>query len=202
MSKKINSVRSLQTLYTVVIGVALSSATVNLISSGDLSKITLKSMLLFLSFSLTLIPFFHGAMRHLDDAYLENDSKHIKNGALLFDFLLLFIHGIVFVVLSFFIKEALTFLLVLLGVLTVDVVWGLFAHFASSSKGKKNAESKWVWMNFVFVCLFVFYLSVTNLLATENYNQTNLAVMVFIGCLIRSVVDYVWGWQFYFPDEE
>ncbi len=201
MNKKTNSVRSLQTLYTVVIGVALSSATVNLISSGDLTQITLQSVLLFLSFSLTLIPFFHGAMRHLDDAYLENDNKHIKNGALLFDFLLLFIHGIVFVILSFFIKESITFLLVLLGILTIDVVWGAFAHFASSSKGSQNAEAIWVWINLVFISLYVVYLSHTDILSTGNYYQTNLAVIICVGCLLRTVVDYALGWKFYFPED-
>lgn len=200
MNKKANSVKSLQTLYTVVIGVALSSATVNLISSGDLSKITLQSLLLFFSFSLTLIPFFHGAMRHLDDAYLENKNEHIRNGALLLDFLLLFIHGVVLVILSFFMKNSLTFLIVLLSILTLDVIWGLFAHCASASK-KNGAELKWVTINSIFVAVFVAYLSHIDVMA-GNYNETNLSVIVSVGCLIRTVIDYSWGWSFYFPEDD
>ncbi|MBK9067349.1 MAG: hypothetical protein IPL76_10780 [Gemmatimonadetes bacterium] len=52
----------------------------------------------------TLFPFYHGALRHLDDAYLENENHHIKRGALIFDFLLLFLHAMCFVVLALLIQ--------------------------------------------------------------------------------------------------
>jgi hypothetical protein len=200
MNKKANSVKSLQTLYTVIIGVALSSATVNVISSGDLSKITIQSVLLFLSFCITLIPFFHGAMRHLDHAYLENDHQHIRSGALLLDFLLLFVHGIVFVVLSFFLGNSFIFLLFLLAILFLDVIWGAFAHFASSSK-ESWAEAKWVWINLVFVLAFVVYLSHIDAWTGIRPDMTNLAIIITVATLLRTIVDYAWGWHFYFPED-
>src|SRR6185437_11887329 len=101
-SKKMeNSVRSLSNLYTVIIGVALSLAVVKLVEGGTgLKAATIPSILLFAAFVVTLLPFYHGALRHIDDAYIESEGANIKDGALVVDLILLFIHGIVFVVLA------------------------------------------------------------------------------------------------------
>lgn len=116
--RKENSLRSLTSLYTVVIGVALSSSILKLIDPNQgLSSLTVTSTLLFLAFICTLFPFYHGALRHLDDAYIENDSDHIKDGALILDFLLLFFHGMAFVVLSLMLTKPGDFAVVLLAVL-------------------------------------------------------------------------------------
>src|SRR5207253_2832610 len=129
-----NSVKSLVELYTVVIGVALSLAVVSLIDlNKGLDVITLPSTLLFIAFIATLFPFYHGALRHLDDAYIENDDRRIKDGALVLDFVLLFLHAVAFVVLSLLLKKPGQFAWVLAVVLSIDVIWGVFAHFASSA---------------------------------------------------------------------
>ena len=77
-----NSIKSLVNLYTVVIGAALSLAVARAIDVKlGLTSISAVSMLLFVCFIVTLFPFFHGALRHLDDAFVENDSANIKTGA-------------------------------------------------------------------------------------------------------------------------
>ena len=147
--RKENSVKSLVNLYTVVIGVALTQAVAGLIDpQKGLDSLSLSSTFLFFAFIATLFPFYHGALRHLDDAYVENDNEHIKDGALVVDFALLFFHSLVFVILSQLLKKPGHFAWVLIALISIDVLWGIFAHFASSSTSTLTAESKWTIINF------------------------------------------------------
>lgn len=195
-----NSVKSLVNLYTVVIGVALSLAVVGLIDPAKgIESITLVTGSLFVAFIATLFPFFHGALRHLDDAYIENDNQHIKDGALVVDFILLFLHALAFVVLSLLVNKPGHFAWVLSAVLTIDVLWGLYAYLASSSKTSLNAELRWAIINLVFVALVVSYLINQNIFLNELKEPIKLAIPIAFVCIIRSLVDYVACRTFYFP---
>lgn len=199
--KKENSVRSLINLYTVVMGVALSLAITKVIDmpSGLLS-VTLSTGLLFAAFIATLFPFYHGALRHLDDAYIENSNPNIKDSALILDFLLLLLHGIAFVVLSILIAVPNHFAWALIALLTIDVCWGVFAHYGSSTQSKTNAEWKWAIINFVFVGLLAWYLVAHDIYLTPMPNSTALAIPIAFACIVRSLVDYIWAKDFYFPN--
>ncbi len=195
-----NSVRSLVNLYTVVIGVALSLAVVSLIDvNKGLSALTLSSTLLFVAFIATLFPFYHGAQRHLDDAYIENDNAHIKDGALVLDFVLLFLHALAFVVLALLLRKPGHFIWVLTILLAIDVFWGLFAHYASSSSGHFTPESKWGIINFVFVGLAVWYLVSNDIYLQEITDPVKLAIPITFVCSVRTLVDYIWCRTLYFP---
>lgn len=195
-----NSVKSLVNLYTVVIGVALSLAVVGLIdATKGIESITLVTGSLFVAFVATLFPFFHGALRHLDDAYIENDSKHIKDGALVVDFILLFLHALAFVVLSLLLSKPGHFAWVLSALLTIDVLWGLYAYLASSSKSSPNAELRWAFINLVSVAVVVSYLINQNIFLDDLDEPIKLAVPMAFVCIIRSLVDYFACRTFYFP---
>lgn len=195
-----NSIKSLVSLYTVVIGVALSLAVVGLIDvNSGLQSITGSGVLLFVAFIATLFPFYHGALRHLDDAYLENDNAHIKDGALVIDFILLFLHALVFVVLSLLLHRPTHFAWVLVALLAVDVVWGVFTHFGSSSHGSLTAESKWAIINIFFVGAGAWYLIAHDIHLQELAEPIKLAIPIAFTCVIRSVVDYSWCRKLYFP---
>lgn len=195
-----NSVRSLINLYTVVMGVALSLAITQLIDSkSGLAAVTVSSSLLFVAFITTLFPFYHGALRHLDDAYIENENAHIRDGALVVDFLLLLLHGIGFVILSILIAVPNHFAWALVVLLSIDVIWGVFVHFGPSSQDMHAAEWKWTIINFVFVGLAVWYLVGNGIYMEPIPEQLKLAIPIAIACTLRTLVDYVWGKQFYFP---
>lgn len=198
--RKENSVRNLVSLYTVVIGVALSLAVVTVVDvEKGLESVTLASTLLFAAFVVTLFPFYHGALRHLDDAYIENPNEHIKDGALVFDFVLLFLHAMVFVVLSLLLKKPAHFAWVLIALLSVDVVWGIFAHFASSSIREMSAESKWTVINFVFVGCATWYLIANDIYLADLPSPLKLAIPIAFACILRTLIDYIWCRTFYFP---
>lgn len=195
-----NSVRSLASLYTVIIGVALTFAVSGLIDPAKgLEGLTLTSCLLFVAFSATLVPFYHGALRHLDDAFIEGSSKHIKDGALIVDIGLLFLHALVFVVLALLLKKPGHFAWTLSALLGVDVVWGVFAYFGSSSKSEDAAEWKWMIINLVFVSGVATYLVLNDIYLNEPSAPLKLSLLLMVLCLLRTVVDYCWCRRFYFP---
>jgi len=196
-----NSIRGLIDLYTVVIGVALSLAVAGVIDlRNGLASVNLNSCLLFAAFVTTLFPFFHGAIRHLDDAYLESVNTEAKTSALVIDFLLLFLHGLAFVALSQLMKKSADFAWILVGLLGIDVLWGVFTHYISSSPKKKlSAEGRWALLNFVFVAVVCGYLVNNNIYPGQAPEQDKLPRLLLIMCALRSVFDYVLCSEFYFP---
>lgn len=195
-----NSIRSLINLYTVVIGAALSLAVARVIDvNSGLTSVTGVSIFLFVSFVVTLFPFFHGALRHLDDAFVENENPHIKTGALIIDFALLVLHGLAFVVLSQLLKVPSHFAWFLIAVLGIDVIWGVFTHFGSSSGSKLSAEWKWTIINFSFIAVVAAYLVHQDIYLDYDKDALKLAVLIMIACIFRSTVDYVWCRELYFP---
>jgi hypothetical protein len=195
-----NSVKSLVNLYTVVIGASLSIAVAGAIDiNKGLESLTTSSMVLFVAFVATMFPFFHGALRHLDDAYIENDNDHIKPGALIIDFSLLFLHALAFLVLSQLLKKPADFVWFLMGLLAIDVVWGIFTFFGSSSPAKLSPEIRWTIINFFFIGGLAFYLINNDIYIGWQGDSGKLAVLIAIGCVLRSGLDYLWCHDVYFP---
>lgn len=199
-----NSIRSLVSLYTVVIGVALSVSVVRVVDSGEgvLNVWAPAEWMLFSAFLFTLLPFYHGAIRHLDDAYLENTNPQIRGGALIIDLMLLIGHAMAFVVLAMLLSEPSKFAWVLVGLITVDVVWGVFTHFAASTKSENAAEWRWALINLVFVLVGFSLLFVMDISWSNNDHSKKIALIVFVASLLRSLADYIWCWNFYFPADE
>jgi hypothetical protein len=65
------------------------------LETANLLDLSANSTLINLcTFLIIIVPFYHGAVRHLFATYIEDGgSKRIKNGALLADFFLLFVEG-------------------------------------------------------------------------------------------------------------
>jgi hypothetical protein len=102
-----NSVKQLCELYNVVVGLALATAIYKVIDENAVYlPISRAHVWTFLVFIITVVPFYHGAVRHLYATYVEHGgSKRIKNGALLIDYALLFAEGGVFVGLAYLIQS-------------------------------------------------------------------------------------------------
>lgn len=88
-----NSVKQLCDLYNIVIGVALSIAIYGIIDTTK-TPIPFKTnnSFSFLVFIIIIIPFYHGAVRHLYITYVEEGSSaRIKSYALFLDYIILFL---------------------------------------------------------------------------------------------------------------
>ena len=199
--RRLNAIKGLIELYTVVIGVALSFAVYSVVGSNrGLLGVSVHSVCLFGAFIATLFPFYHGALRHLYDAYLERSNEHIRPAAVIPDFALLFLHALAFVVLALLLDKPGHFLWVLNCILAIDVLWAGFAYFGASSKGTVSAEGRWAVINFVFVVAALFYLILNDIFLGDVADASKLSLLILIACVARSVWDYLWCRSFYFPD--
>ena len=131
------SVEHLQNLYTVIVGLAMSIAMLQFFgddSGMDFLKWPTTAYLV--TFLFTLVPFYHGALRHLDLTYFESPGKAIKSGALLADWSLLFVEACLFLAMARLIDNYLLFVIVWCSLLGLDVIWAFSAHLAFTPKPK------------------------------------------------------------------
>ena len=197
-----NSVKQLAELYNVVIGIALSVSIYTIIDKQNYPlPINLEVIPNFLIFLTIIIPFYHGAVRHLFLTYVENGgSSRIKDGALLVDFIILFVEGCLFVGAGLLIADYYMFAWAITAVIAIDVIWGALAYFAFSGADAQIAEKKWALINLVTSCTLALML----LFAPEitETPETKIPVAVLIICVLRTVADYKFCWSIYFPTNE
>jgi hypothetical protein len=194
-----NSVRSLANLYTVIIGVSLTMAITGVVKpDAGLNQVTASSLLLLLAFITTLVPFYHGALRHLDDAYIENPTPYIKDGLLVVDIALLLLHALVFVLLAQLMLKPAHFAWALAALLSIDVVWGTLVHFVPGSN-TSGTYGKWAIINAVFVILSTSYLVHNDVFLGMVEKPAKLAFLLAAACVLRTIADYGWCRHFYFP---
>ncbi len=178
---------------------SLSEALAKVISD-DISTVTvqLHHLALLVAFVATLIPFYHGALRHLDHVYIEERGANVRSGALLADFVILFIEGCIFLALARLITNGEAFMVTLLILWLVDIGWAVAAHYVLTPHKRTSSEKKWAQNNVLAVAvLAVLYVSVT--LATQNESDGWLVGGIVAICLMRTVADYFRSWEYYYP---
>lgn len=188
-----NSVLNLQELYTVAVGAALALAIDALVDAWtDRNAFPWHSIPMFTAFLATLIPFYHGAVRHLEDTYIEKRGANVRSGALLADFLMLFIEGFILIGIARLLPQPLLAAWGLVALLSFDAVWGLAVYAAFFRVRESGAEISWAVINSVAVPIVAIYFG----LMWKSQLAVNLGAALFV---LRTVVDYQQSWRFYFP---
>lgn len=196
-----NSVSQLAELYNVVIGIALSISIYNTIDS------TAPVIPLHLNFATNLatvlaliIPFYHGAMRHLFSTYVEGGgSTRIKSGALLADFILLFLEGCLFVMIGSLIATTTKMAWAIVFLLLLDSIWGFLAWLAFTGAQAQHAEQKWALMNIAAAGMLILLLVFGKIVFHSNELGAQISLLTVL--VVRTVVDYWTSWSFYFPNQ-
>jgi hypothetical protein len=192
-------IRHLQSLYTVVVGLALTVAMTNLIDQNQAIPIHFSVLPYFFSYLATLVPFYHGALRHLDKTYLENPDKNIRPGALMADWGLLFIEGCILLGMAILLQKPISFSFVLIFLLVFDMLWGFFAHLALSKHSKRQkSEVKWSIINFVASVVLIVLLVFLDAIDSTKPIETYRWIMIMTISIGRTIWDYVWCRDFYF----
>jgi lysylphosphatidylglycerol synthetase-like protein (DUF2156 family) len=152
-----------------------------------------------LAFLFTLVPFYHGALRHLDVAYIEGGGTQIRSGALLADFALLFIESCLLLALALFLSSPGFFAWSLVALLMFDTLWAFAANLAFSQKSKPNAEGKWAIINLVAAAILALFLLLIGGFPPTGRNDARLMIGVPLIAFVRTVFDYAQCWEFYYP---
>lgn len=197
-----NSVRSLQTLYTIAVGLGLERAIVNLIDiSYGIIPIKLELIPYFVAFLITLIPFYHGALRHLNFVYIEEEGKNLRSGALFTDFSFLFLESCLIFSLAILLPNVYWFFIALLLLLLVDILWVLiFLRFSKKEKKTPLTELRWLIINIIVIISCLINFGVLCILKVPmNIFDLEISIFVLVIFITRTVFDYVLCWSFYFP---
>lgn len=184
------SVDSLQRVYAFAIALALGESIRRLVldTKTGATRFHWDYLPPFLALMLTLVPFYHGMNRHLDEAYVAPSSKTPPSGALLFDFCFFFMEAAALFVLATLVDNPQTFFRFLAVFLLVDSLWGLVTYWISDGMGKQ-----WAVLNFsaaMLTLLFCF-----QIILPSSVNPWGALVVAFA----RTIADYLWCWEYYFP---
>ena len=188
------SVRSLQRIYAFVVALAVARAIEATFITGGQLAYHPERIAIFMAFAVTVVPFFHGMNRHLDRCYVERHDPHVQR-ALLFDFAVFFIEAGLLFALAASAQSGLFGFLLLVAILAIDIVWGLVSNWIHY-EGAESTPQMWVVINSVAIIaiLAVYY----SAMFPDDVKAEALAVVA----LLRSVADYRWNWELYFPPVE
>jgi hypothetical protein len=197
------SVSNLQRLYTIVMSLAVAESLRRLLSDyGDKGQLPeFASIVAVFSLLITAIPFYHGANRYLESTYITGERK-AKPKTLIFDFIALFVEGLVFFILAVVIKNTTVFFTTLAILFIIDSIWVGFTYLTTIEKSRTPNIRAWAIANVIAsICLLVFVWS--NLLGW-NFWSSKTATSIALGAtaLIRTGYDYYSTWDFYFPSDK
>jgi len=191
-----SSLKHLQELYTVAVGLSLTIGVERLFPGELHGTLEAGAVATFVAFLATLLPFYHGALRHLDQTYIYLlDGKEPPRWLLFVDFLTLFLEACLLISMGATVEQPRTFLVLLLLLLLLDIIWSQIARFAGSEYGKP--EGGWIVVNFpaLAVGVLLFFVAERSRLVSPDV----LPFLVGLFAMIRTFFDYFWNWKSYFP---
>jgi FtsH-binding integral membrane protein len=195
------SVDNLQRLYTVVVSLAVTEILKRLLINEGKSA-SYKEWLMFVSLIFTLVPFYHGANRYLDATYVTGE-RSAKHHALMVDFIMLFLEGLLFFGLAMVTANESLFYTVLAVLFLLDIIWvGSTNLTATRDEDKMKGYVTWAGINCIaLIALLLFVWS--NLLNWEFWSSDLAKSIALVGvAIIRTVFDYVRVWKFYYPADD
>lgn len=184
--------KHLEGLYGTVIAVGLGIAVVSTLRSvDDRLAIAWDHMPLLAALLVILVPFYQGALLHLDTKYDRDSNRRHPTLVLLVDFVGLFLEAVVVVALAASVGDVLSFLIGVSVLLAVDVAWATLAWLLDGERGQLRS---WIQIN-----LATFAVVVLCLLAQIRVDFSNgfLTAAVVLVVVVRSGADYWLNWDFY-----
>jgi len=185
-------------LYSLIIAFSLTTIITVLLTDGLYTirsplEIPIYMLLIFFSFLVTLIPFYHGAVIFLVKSY-DSEQKNLKKGEFLFDFCILLIQSLVFFAMALSSSYVIGFIQWLIILLGIDIIWSFICYIKASDK--KHAPPKyWGILNFITFIILILYLLFS---VYEILGRTNSLVLLFIILSVRSITDYYFSYDYYF----
>jgi hypothetical protein len=214
MRKQQSSARHLQGLYAIVAGLALTEAVSVLAREVDNGLPTARTLLMMTAFLATIIPFFHGGLRHLDDVYLISPpQREMSRFALPVDFLLLFLESVLVLGMAHRLTDPANLLAFLIFLLVVDIVWAIVTPLlidrvtlvktlqdsVPKLSFSSDTETAWAQNNILFLPLAIIcWFALDNF----DFSVTTSAIVISLFALMRTANDYRVSWLFYFPAPE
>lgn len=188
------SIDSLQRLYTIVVGLAVTEALRNFLMPSTPPTPWWANWRALIILLITIVPFYHGANGHLDQSYLYgfDGRRREKRYALVIDFFVLFLEGVLFFALALSLNDFDRFVRLFQVILLADVVWAGFVYLSGDSPKKDAAHAiKWGVLNLITLIVVGFAYD------SAWFIESTKANWVFGSALLRMALDYYICWDFY-----
>ena len=193
------SVDNLQRLYAIVVSLAMAEVLTHVFNRH--TAVSIFEAAVFLSI---VVPFYHGAHRYLDDTYVLG-LRSAKSFALILDFWGLFIEALLLFLLALLVESE-WFFIILLVLLLWDTCWVGLTQLTAASTPLSNEVYKkpfhyawWAILNGITIVL-VFFTVFSRLISVALWNTDNLRIGAACGLVVvRTVLDYILVWDFYYP---
>lgn len=192
------TVKSLQWIYTIVIALSIGEAFKQFVPDAKPPKgnyvIQWDRLPPLLSLLLLVLPFYHGMARWLYDMYCTDQVHGPYGHWLLVDCAAFTVEAGLFFVLARSLDKNLwrRFNYTVAVLLAVDIVWGAFMWGCRSS-----SINSWVIVNVCTVPILIAALFALR----KRKGETSLSILVLFSVviLVRTILDYWTGWDYYFP---
>jgi hypothetical protein len=145
----------------------------------------------FVALLVTLLPFWHGMNRHLDRCYLSKPGT-VAHHAILLDFVTFFLEAVLLFVAGWSLRQGLVTFYCLGLLLLLDMVWGFISH-EIHFRGEKSHVIHWSIINIVAGLLGVLVWA---------FASRGIAWVLMILSMARTIADYRFGSDFYFPQAQ
>jgi hypothetical protein len=120
----------------------------------------------------------------------------VRRGALLADFLLLFLEACLFFVTARLLADPRAASWALVTLLALDALWAGAAQLIFVTTPTRWAELQWVFINLIAAPILALALLITS--GSEDAAGMSVAILC-VGCVVRTAVDYWRSWDLYFP---
>lgn len=188
------SVEHLQELYSVVVAIALSLAVDRLLPASA-PDVRARGVALTIALLVTLVPFYHGALRHLDEQYGNGTDGAAHQFSVLVDFVVLFLESFVFLALAVSIGRPTFFAWFYFALLVLDVAWAHLTMRYLAAQPEQPTQKTWLVLN--LVCATVLLVVLVVLYGDAWQSPTVLASVVCVIAIVRTAFDYGRCWRFY-----
>jgi hypothetical protein len=182
-----SSVRHLQDLYSIAVTVALGFAFEHMVAAHARST----AIVLLVTLVVTLVPFYHGTLRYLDDAYIFSEQNHKE--AVLLEFIVRFLESCLFFALAATIENPLVFGWLYVALLATNIVWTRLAQLVCRKGEAPSPPFDWRAINLIVGTAAVFLLAGLGMVTSRQV----LAAGILVLALTRTALDYRMSWHFY-----
>jgi len=193
-----DAIKLLLYLYSVVMALALTTAVSTTVAPEGKAlnplELPIRSLAIFGTFFVTIVPFYHGASLHMLRTY-QNNPKTRKKGEALVDFFALALEGIIFYAMAKSATSLETFISWFGVLLILDTGWVGFTYFKSQTE-VGQAPKWWAVLN----CGMILILALLWGLAKTGESQ--VYAILFAASVIRTFIDYWKCYHYYFPKEK
>ncbi|MEP5937349.1 MAG: DUF1937 family protein [Erythrobacter sp.] len=205
-----SAIDALQKFYSVIVAAAFSGAvlkSLELFSEGAWTIEKTSQTVLFMSFLVTIVPFYHGMERHLFESHINKQHPEWGDGGkaspLLGDVFIFMILGAILFAMGRFTDRPDTFYGLWVALLVIDILWSLWVW-----RFNRSPFPRWVIVNSIAVAgsgivwlLISLFAGSPCIVGWPIMCSLIVAQMalIFISEATRSFFDYKLNWNFYFP---